>query len=888
MTLLAGGNFTTRAQTGGVGIGTTTPNGQFEVAAPGIATATDQQSIGGNSNTQASSYWQSFTAGSSGQLVQLAVYGGAGNNSGAVVAPALLEVFVGTGTGGAVLASQNFDLAGYVDNTTPTTVNFSTPGAVVAGQVYTFRVSLVNPGPGVYGLASVCTNNCYAGGTSSINAGFDANFQTVLGTPGGVQSRLLVKNGNVGIGTIAPAATLHVGGAASTVRIDGLAGSGSRVVSLASDGSLTSAPMPADAQTLSLVGNTLRISGSNSTVTLPGGISSAANGLTLAGNIVYLGGPLTQATTISQGSNAFGFTGAAGVGIGTAAPAASAQLEVASTTKGLLPPRLSTAQRDAIGGPAVGLMLYNSDTKKLEVWNGTRWTETLTTTEDVYQGPARTFTYTGGVQTYTVPAGVTSLTIDALGAQGGEVSGLGGGGPGARVQTTLTVTPGEVLSVLVGGAGFPPFSAGPGAGAGYNGGGGGSQSSGGGGGATDIRRGSATLNDRLVVAGGGGGAGSCTGGVSYAGGGGGAPNGGNGAGSPTYNQPGLGATQTAGGAGGFNSISGSFGQGGGSFTGSSGGGGGYYGGGGGTCSGAGGGSSWVLPAGTSGTTMTAATNSGNGQLTLTPGPSRPAPVLDGANFVNLPNTATASNGLTKTGNDIALGGTLSQTTTIANAGFALNVTGTGATTFGGSVGIGSTAAPAGGLQVVTGNAGVGNGVAGAVLSGAPGSPPNLELRGSSSTTNINTTPYIDFAENNTVDYSTRLLSSGGVLNVAGAGSAGQLLNVSGGATVAGNLRRGVRLCPVNQGTPYALTAADILFDVFKVANNGYASTLTLPAGGAGQVAGQELTIYSTATTAFGILGTNTDNTAVITVQASSVAGIHAVKFMWDGYWIRVQ
>lgn len=63
------------------------------------------------------------------------------------MAPALLEVFVGTGTGGTVLASQNFDLAGYVDNTTPTTVNFSTPSAVVAKQVYTFRVSLVNPGP---------------------------------------------------------------------------------------------------------------------------------------------------------------------------------------------------------------------------------------------------------------------------------------------------------------------------------------------------------------------------------------------------------------------------------------------------------------------------------------------------------------------------------------------------------------------------------------------------------------------------------------------------------------------------------------------------------------------------------------------------------------------
>ena len=169
--------FLAQAQTG-VGIGTTTPNGQFEVVSPGLATATDQQSTSGNSSIQTASYWQSFTAGSSGQLVQLAVYGGAGNNSGAVAA--LLEVFAGTGTGGAVLASQSFVLAAYVNNTTPTTVNFGTPGAVVAGQVYTFRVSLVNPGPGVYGLASLCTNNCYGGGSMSIEIGRASCRERVL------------------------------------------------------------------------------------------------------------------------------------------------------------------------------------------------------------------------------------------------------------------------------------------------------------------------------------------------------------------------------------------------------------------------------------------------------------------------------------------------------------------------------------------------------------------------------------------------------------------------------------------------------------------------------------------------------------------------------------
>ena len=292
--LLAGGNFTTRVQTGGVGIGTTTPNGQFEVASPGLVLTPDQQSTSGNASTIASTYWQSFTAGSSGQL---AVYGGAGNNSVPVAAPALLEVFAGTGMGGAVLASQAFSLAGYVSNTTPTSVSFTSPGPVVAGQSYTFRVSLVNPAAGVYGLASLCLSNCYGGGAISLNAGYDANFQTLIGAVVGGQSRLLVKDGFLGIGTSAPAATLHVGGAGSTVRLEGLAGSGARVVSIASDGLLTPAPMPTDVQTLQLFGNRLSISGSNSNVTLPTGANNASNGLSLSGSTVYLGGSLNQATT---------------------------------------------------------------------------------------------------------------------------------------------------------------------------------------------------------------------------------------------------------------------------------------------------------------------------------------------------------------------------------------------------------------------------------------------------------------------------------------------------------------------------------------------------------------------------------------------------------------
>jgi len=92
-----------------------------------------------------------------------------------------------------------------------------------------------------------------------------------------------------------------------------------------------------------------------------------------------------------------------GVGIGTTAPDASAALDVSSSSKGLLLPRLSRTQRDAIAAPATGLTIYNTDTNKLNTWNGTSWEEALGTVPTVVANPTVSFAYTGAVQTYTVP-----------------------------------------------------------------------------------------------------------------------------------------------------------------------------------------------------------------------------------------------------------------------------------------------------------------------------------------------------------------------------------------------------------------------------------------------------------------------------------------------------
>jgi len=53
----------------------------------------------------------------------------------------------------------------------------------------------------------------------------------------------------------------------------------------------------------------------------------------------------------------------------------SAALEVRSTTKGLLPPRITEAERDLISTPANGLMIYNSTTDKLQVRAAGSWVD---------------------------------------------------------------------------------------------------------------------------------------------------------------------------------------------------------------------------------------------------------------------------------------------------------------------------------------------------------------------------------------------------------------------------------------------------------------------------------------------------------------------------------
>jgi hypothetical protein len=67
--------------------------------------------------------------------------------------------------------------------------------------------------------------------------------------------------------------------------------------------------------------------------------------------------------------------------IGSATDIASAQLQVTSTTKGFLPPRMTTINRNAIAAPAQGLILYNTTSDRLTYRDVDSWEEVATTAD---------------------------------------------------------------------------------------------------------------------------------------------------------------------------------------------------------------------------------------------------------------------------------------------------------------------------------------------------------------------------------------------------------------------------------------------------------------------------------------------------------------------------
>lgn len=150
-----------------------------------------------------------------------------------------------------------------------------------------------------------------------------------------------------------------------------------------------------------------------------------------------------------------------------ATPDASSILDVKSSSKGILLPRMTNVERDAINSPAPGLFIFNTDEQALQFYDGTVWRYFVP--EPCVPGPPTTIT---GNSTpacnetnvaysispvawassyhWTVPSGATivsgqgttTITVN-MGTQDGSVAvrGESGCGDGPYRSTSITIVP---------------------------------------------------------------------------------------------------------------------------------------------------------------------------------------------------------------------------------------------------------------------------------------------------------------------------------------------------------------------------------------------------------------------------------------------------------------
>lgn len=176
-------------------------------------------------------------------------------------------------------------------------------------------------------------------------------------------------NTRLGVGTPSPAAKVHI---VNTGGVDSF-----RVDDMTSDGS----PYRIDQD-----GNVI-IKQSTSAFQLMLQLANSAGQWGLNLSLQNTGeGIITGYDANPTGANPIGFRIAAGdnadfqnylrrpLGIGIDGPSGSAVLDLTSTTKGFLPPRMTQTQMTTIATPATGLVVYNTTYNDLMMWNGTAWT----------------------------------------------------------------------------------------------------------------------------------------------------------------------------------------------------------------------------------------------------------------------------------------------------------------------------------------------------------------------------------------------------------------------------------------------------------------------------------------------------------------------------------
>lgn len=105
------------------------------------------------------------------------------------------------------------------------------------------------------------------------------------------------------------------------------------------------------------------------------GITTGSKNTIIGANISGLATTLSNTIILADGDGVIRYycNSAGSTGIGTSTPNASAKFDVSSTTQGVLLPRMTTTQKNAISSPAEGLEVYDLTLHQKSYYNGTTW-----------------------------------------------------------------------------------------------------------------------------------------------------------------------------------------------------------------------------------------------------------------------------------------------------------------------------------------------------------------------------------------------------------------------------------------------------------------------------------------------------------------------------------
>lgn len=105
------------------------------------------------------------------------------------------------------------------------------------------------------------------------------------------------------------------------------------------------------------------------------GITTGSKNTIIGANVSGLATSLSNTIILADGDGVIRYycNSAGSTGIGTTTPNASAKLDVSSTTQGVLLPRMTTTQKNAISSPAEGLEVYDLTLHQKSYYNGTTW-----------------------------------------------------------------------------------------------------------------------------------------------------------------------------------------------------------------------------------------------------------------------------------------------------------------------------------------------------------------------------------------------------------------------------------------------------------------------------------------------------------------------------------